>query len=81
MEQGSAAGGCDMGKQNNLTLPETNGLPLKNDGWKMIFFDFLLGWPIFWGYESMMLVTGKVYIEGPYYVIGWYGYKGIQETT
>lgn len=60
LEQGSAAGGCDMGKQNNLTLPETNGLPLKNDGWKMIFFDFLLGWPIFWGYVSLrecMLAT------------------------
>ncbi len=36
------------------TLPETNGLPLKMDGWKM---SFLLGFGLFSG---AMLVSGRV---------------------
>ena len=37
------------------TLPETSSLPLKIDGWKMIF---LSGWPIFRG---ELLVSGRVH--------------------
>ena len=40
----------------STTLPESNSLPLKMDGWKMTF---LLGNPIFRG---ELLVSGSVYI-------------------
>ena len=45
-------------KNNLLTLPETNSLHLKMDGWKT---SFLLGWPIFRYYVSF---RECIYIKG-----------------
>ena len=42
---------------NGYTLPETNSLPLKMDGWKTTF---LLGWPIF---RCDILVSGRYTIS------------------
>ena len=43
-----------MVQKEKLTLPETNSLPLKMDGWNT---SFLLGWPTFRG---ELLVSGRV---------------------
>ncbi len=45
-----------------ITLPETNGLPLKMDGWST---RFLLGWPIF---RCELLVFGSVITKIPQHV-------------
>ena len=45
-----------------FTLPETNSSHLKMDGWNA---NFLLGWPVFWGYVSFRECTPKTLHHAP----------------
>ena len=54
---------------NEFSLPETNSLPLKINGWKMNFlFGSLLGWSMFRGYANFregISVKEVVFFESP----------------